>query len=373
MDVVKGLKSIILPSSPLIIDNTVFRLHYRFTVVGLFAFSTVVTCRQYIGNPIQCTVPTSNLRDAVVDEYCWVSSTVSLPKAFNKKVGTEVIYPGVDKQLPDDDVVRHQYYQWVCFVLLIQGIMFYFPHYVWKQWESRRLRSLCADLANPTCSEEVKTTQIKALSCYFYNSLFHHEFYGWRYCFCEFLNFINVIGQMFLTNAFLGGTFLNYGAQVLQFTQMDQSERTDPMIQVFPRVTKCAFYTYGPTGDAQLHDAICVLPINIINEKIYIIIWFWFVCLAIVSGFALVYRAAVLVSWKFRYYLLKMKASSVSAALVEEITRDINYGDWFLLYLISKNINSYTFRDVADVVRKQIRQSKETNPRSDNNEEKELV
>ncbi|GAB6027764.1 hypothetical protein CHUAL_002000 [Chamberlinius hualienensis] len=373
MEVIKNFKSLILGIRPVTIDNTVFRLHYRFTVAGLLAFSILVTCRQYIGDPIECTLPLSNLREEVIDQYCWISSTISLPKAYHKKVGSEVIYPGVDKMLPGDDVVKHQYYQWVCFVLLLQGLMFYLPHYIWKIWESQRLKALCADLGGPVCGEDVKIERISAISAYFRNSLYKHFFYGLRYAICELLNLINVIGQMFLTNTFLGGAFLNYGLEVLNFTRLDQSERTDPMIQVFPRVTKCAFYTYGSTGDAQLHDAVCILPINIINEKIYVIVWFWFVFMAAISGLAVVYRLIVFFSWRLRYRLLKIKANSVSDDMLEEVARNIKYGDWFMLYLLSKNINSYTFREVIEVVRKQIRHHKENNIRPAISEEKELV
>ena len=54
--------------------------------------------------------------------------------------------------------------------------------------------------------------------------------------------------------------------------------------QIFPRVTKCKFWKYGPSGTVQKHDALCVLSLNIINEKIYVMLWFWLVILSILSG-----------------------------------------------------------------------------------------
>jgi hypothetical protein len=38
------------------IDNNVFRLHYKVTVVLLVVASLLVTSRQYIGDPIDCLV-----------------------------------------------------------------------------------------------------------------------------------------------------------------------------------------------------------------------------------------------------------------------------------------------------------------------------
>lgn len=79
--------------------------------------------------------------------------------------------------------------------------------------------------------------------------------------------------NMFLIDAFLGGAFFTYGTDVIKFSSMDQENRTDPMVAVFPRLTKCTFHKYGSSGSIQKHDALCVLALNILNEKIYIFLW----------------------------------------------------------------------------------------------------
>ncbi|GAB6022656.1 hypothetical protein CHUAL_006747 [Chamberlinius hualienensis] len=353
-DVLASLKASVTKVKSIHADNGVFRLHYHFTVIVLFAFSILVTSKQYIGDPIDC-LKVEPFRENLIDQYCWVSSTITVPNACNKEIGKDVIHPCVDKYVKGEDKVQyHQYYQWVCFVLFLQALMFYFPHYVWKCWEGGRLKALSADLDGPLVGDDVKIQRMKAISSYFNVSLNHHNFYAYRYFVCEILNFINVIGQMFLTNRFLGGTFLDYGTDVINFTQLDQINRTDPMVMVFPRVTKCTFYTFGPGGNPQNHDTVCVLPINIINEKIYIVLWFWFIILAIISGLAIIYRIVTIFSPQIRYQLLKSRATSVKASVVDTLTSNLKFGDWFLVYLLSKNINSYTFREVADVVVKEL-------------------
>lgn len=79
---------------------------------------------------------------------------------------------------------------------------------------------------------------------------------------------------MILIDSFLGGTFFTYGTEVLKFTQLNQENRTDPMVEVFPRVTKCTFHKFGASGTIQHHDALCILALNILNEKIYILLWY---------------------------------------------------------------------------------------------------
>ena len=73
------------------------------------------------------------------------------------------------------------------------------------------------------------------------------------------LNFVNVIGQMYFVNFFLGGVFMTYGTDVLNFINMDDEDRSDPMMEVFPRVTKCTFHKYGSSGTIMKLDALCVL------------------------------------------------------------------------------------------------------------------
>lgn len=50
-----------------------------------------------------------------------------------------------------------------------------------------------------------------------------------------------------------------------------------PADRIFPKVTKCIFFKYGPTGTIENIDNMCVLAINILNEKVYTILWFLFV------------------------------------------------------------------------------------------------
>ena len=44
---------------------------------------------------------------------------------------------------------------------------------------------------------------------------------------------------------------------------MFQEDRLDPMIYIFPRMTKCTFHKFGTSGEVEKHDALCILPLNI--------------------------------------------------------------------------------------------------------------
>lgn len=86
------------------------------------------------------------------------------------------------------------------------------------------------------------------------------------------------------------GEFTEYGTAVLAQTELEPEERVDPMAAVFPKVTKCTFHKFGPSGTVEKFDGLCVLPLNIINEKIYVFLWFWFIIMSVVTGIQIIYR-----------------------------------------------------------------------------------
>ncbi|CAG9783340.1 unnamed protein product [Diatraea saccharalis] len=320
---VKGL----LKLDSVCIDNNVFRLHYKATVIILITFSLLVTSRQYIGDPIDCIVDEIPL--AVMDTYCWIYSTFTIPNRLVGRVGKDMVQPGVSSHVDGQDEVKyHKYYQWVCFVLFFQAILFYVPRYLWKTWEGGRIKMLVLDLNCPVVGEDCKSDRKKLLVDYFHTNLHTQNFYAFRFFICEVLNFINVVGQIFFMDFFLDGEFSTYGADVVRFTEMEPEEREDPMARVFPKVTKCTFHKYGPSGTVQKFDGLCVLPLNIVNEKIYVFLWFWFVILSILSGISLLYRMAVVAGPRVRLYLLRARSRLAPQEQVESVARKLQIGDW---------------------------------------------
>ena len=67
--------------------------------------------------------------------------------------GVDFAYEGVGPPKFKEGVAEktfHAYYQWVPFVLFLQGIMFYFPHYLWKLLEDKKLDKITKDLRGKT-------------------------------------------------------------------------------------------------------------------------------------------------------------------------------------------------------------------------------
>ncbi|XP_065209665.1 innexin inx2 [Planococcus citri] len=339
---VKGLLKI----DSVCIDNNIFRLHYKATVIILVAFSLIVTSRQYIGDPIDCIVDEIPLN--VMDTYCWIYSTFTIPNRLGGRIGKDVVQPGVSSHVEGEDTEKyHKYYQWVCFVLFFQAMFFYLPRYLWKTWEAGRLKMLALDLTCPIISDENKKDRIRLLLDYFQTNLHCQNFYAIRFMICEVLNFVNVVAQIYFVDYFLDGEFSTYGSDVLKFTELEPEERADPMARVFPKVTKCTFHKYGPSGSVQKFDGLCVLPLNIVNEKIYVFLWFWFILLTVLTGLCIIYRAAIVMSPALRLYLLRARSRLSSQKDVQIIADKFQLGDWFILYQLGKNIDPLIFKELV--------------------------
>jgi len=140
---------------------------------------------------------------------------------------------------------------------------------------------------------------------------------------------------------------MDYGTKVLYFSDMEAEDRTDPLIEVFPRLTKCTFHKYGHSGTIEKHDALCLLALNIISEKIYVFLWFWLIILAVLTAVYMIYTVAVIAVPALRKTMLQRnaKTSYSNDERLDLLMKKADLGDWFLLFLLSKNLDSILFRE----------------------------
>lgn len=331
-----------------IIDNIVFRCHYRITSALFFVCCIIVTANNLIGDPISC-IHDNAISRHVINTYCWITHTFSLPDHYNRPIGSHIPHPGVAPDLGEKRY--HSYYQWVPFVLFFQGVLFYFPHFVWKSWEEGKMRMISDGLRGTVLGmKEQRTRRQGQIVHYLVESLHLHNLYAFGYYFCEILNFINVICNIYFLDLFFGGSFMTYGLDVIKFSNMNQEIRVDPMIAVFPRVTKCTFQKFGPSGTIQKHDALCILALNILNEKIFILIWFWLVILAILSAVTVIYSVTIIFLPSIREMVLRKRFRYGSHSAIATLVQKTQIGDFLLLHLLSQNVNYVIFSEILEEV-----------------------
>ena len=129
----------------------------------------------------------------------------------------------------DSEPVKQNYYQWVCFVLTFQALLFKFPNLIWKSQENGKIKLLLKDLKEGEINTENFEERTQKLSIYLMKNAKKHKTYLAWFVFCEFLNLLNVLGQIYFIDFFLGGEFFTYGPKVFNVLNTDYQNRTDPM------------------------------------------------------------------------------------------------------------------------------------------------
>jgi len=359
------------------IDNTVFRLHCKASAFIIFACCIVVSMGQFFGDPIDCIVDT--IPGGVMDTYCWIHSTFTLPKHVDGEVGWDVAHPGVAPVLQyEEEAVEHRFYQWVSFTLFLQGVCFLIPYSLWKQWEGGRVArlipqdDLCHTIhdkrmpgfATAVALIEKQKVQLavgKMKDYFITNNHFNYRerrHYFIKFAICELLNFLNVIFQIFFLDVFFQGVFTTYGSEIFSLSQEDPEFRHDALNTVFPKVAKCNFAKYGPSGTIENYDGLCILSLNIMNEKIYILLWFWFVFLSTVSAMQLVWRVFSIMSGRMREFILRGQSRLLAGP--EDISvccSNISLGDWFILLQIGNNIDTHIYTDLIQQLAKSFKKA----------------
>jgi len=367
MDGVVGpIKAYLKKRDPATIDNFAFKLHYRVTFVVMLVCMMLVSARQYIGDPISCIA--DGVPGGTLDLYCWIHSTFSVPSRWGgladeygegapHTAGRAQPHPGIAPPVAGEDVVHHRYYQWVVFVLFIQAAAFHLPRIVWKHVEGGLMKMLVGDLTNPLMliNKEDRLDRVAFIKTYFKNTTKSHGGYAINFFLCEILALVNVIGQIYFTDAFLGYQFTTYGWDVLTVTAQSPEDRADPMNMVFPKVTKCTFHKYGPSGTITQHDGLCILALNIINEKIYVFLWFWFVFVAMFSAMAILYRMVMLLVPGLRVNAIMARTLyQVDKRTVTDVLSNPQHGwvdqvgDYWVVYLLSKNLPPVAMKELLD-------------------------
>ena len=117
--------------------------------------------------------------------------------------------------------------------------MFHLPRIIWKHTEGGLMKTLVGDLTDPVMliKKDERLERVSFIRKYFKESAKTHGGYAINFFLCEILSLVNVVGQIYFTDRFLGYQFTTYGMDVLKVTAGNPEDRADPMNMVFPKVS----------------------------------------------------------------------------------------------------------------------------------------
>jgi len=347
---IKGATEVILGIGEVSIDNFTFKLFYKWSV-SLFITGSVAVCSsQFFGDPIACETADDSVDEEVLNAYCWMYTTLDLPQDFKGSCSRKYF---------DSTNLYNTYYQWVSIFLMIQAIIFYIPRCIWLSMEGGLMTFLVKGNQGRVIEDPQEKQKVLLKN---YLEHVHNKFNKYAFCFffCELLNILISISQVFVTNAFLNYQFLDYGYLVYHHYRLPPEERQletalNPMCEVFPKVGVCNYQRYGRGGGQETKNALCVLSLNMINDKVFAILWVWH-CILIFAGInRILTRSVQISSSRIRFFLMKMMmhrylSNNTHTKHIHHYVVNCSIGDWFVLYQMSKNMNKRFFAEFLSLL-----------------------
>lgn len=301
------------------------------------------------------TFPEQFLADSTVGEFLKKNFRLvhRLIKNHNLCLSSKITYLYSGIQVPRETKEKyqaffwHRYYQYIPIILFLQAVFFYFPHYLWKMWENGIVSSICKQLHDnrfaPTEYIEGNYHMIHYLrSCFTV-----HRLLVFKYYFCHLLLLINLISQIVVLNAIFNNQFITYGIDVFHYLLIDDNiygligydenndDLNNPMDFVFPKVTACTTHMLS-TGGAlpDRYEFLCVLPLNILHDKFFLIIWVWFLILGFITILQIIFDVLYTSLPMLRSHIFSRRFGPHQSCSLSEL---------FLLDLIGCNTDKFAF------------------------------
>ena len=154
----------------------------------------------------------------------------------------------------------------------------------------------------------------------------------------EILYLLNIITQVYVLNVLFDGHFLFY--------KMQDWER------VFPKITFCTYKRYSARREEVEVFASCLLPINSYLDKIFAVLWYIYVVLALLHILMIIYRVMYVAFTPLRLYTLRRKAGKAETKvqiLLSDLTYMQSVCESIYLSLVLQNLSNSTVLELLEL------------------------
>lgn len=173
-----------------------------------------------------------------------------------------------------------------------------------------------------------------------------HSIYAIHFYFCELLNLVMIIANMFLLEIVFRGFWFVYAPAIQMLFRRDLAGWSAATAILFPKQTICEHFIYGPSGSIQTKDFGCMLALNILNDKIFAFVWLWLLFMLVVSILNVIYSTVCLASVTFRMKVLRAQVRSMRTDQLIVVTNRAAFGEWFMLHQMGRNMHPIVFKDI---------------------------
>ncbi|VDM77942.1 unnamed protein product [Strongylus vulgaris] len=352
------LSSAVTAIKPRLDDSGIDRLNYYYSTMVIMVLSFTKAWEQYAEN--YCFV---------YNTY-WVRPDEDVPDSVDTRIAQQLIY-----------------YQWVPFIMALEAALFYLPVVFWSQVSNKsglnienlvRI-ALAAEIAEDTdkekklnviCSQLEASIELQHSRSEGASFMKHIAKFGQLdgtyvsnvYLMTKISYVINLAGQFFMMNKFLGQNDPYWGVHILS----DILTGTDwELSGNFPRIAMCDFQV-RVLGNLQRYSIQCVLSLNMFNEKIFLFLYFWFILVGIATAIDTINLA-----YYTRFAQQRMQFIIKQVTLYEEMMMEdfcllhINSDVVVILKMIGSHANEVIATEVVQQMWKNFKKRREVKGNND--------
>jgi hypothetical protein len=353
--------------------DVVDRLHHKYTVFLLIFFALFLTTETICGERIKCLIGPENPKPwgAYINRLCWVKNTYYAD-----------LDDLVEVQREAQDVDHIMYYQWAALVLTLSAVMFYLPCNLWHYFAGKA--GIDMDKMITTCTnfdhigdDEKRTKTFKNLAEFMDRFLDAQaegmkkrkgkpllrmfnmcsrdsgNYLGFGYLVTKVVYLLNVLFQFTMMKEFLGPNvgFFTFGLDAHKFKSEGMVWENQSR---FPRVVMCD-YKVRTLGDVEnTLTTQCLLPQNIFMEKVFLIVWWWYSALLVLTVLNIlqwtirIYAGLDAKSYIKKFLLANEKYDGKNKKQLSNFVRHYLMKDGvFVVRIIARNVSALVMSDIV--------------------------
>jgi len=193
--------------------------------------------------------------------------------------------------------------------------------------------------------------------------------YYLKFLACQCLALVVLYLTFHGTDQFLDKKFSDYGpAAVEYYLSLNDPDKkmSNPICNTFPTRVACKMVKSGSGGLPSSENSYCILSQNIINDKIYLALWFWFAAMIAIMTAQLIWEVCFLtlplvdriiklalpsssgILKYFRQFLIGQVTTGTTSLTRNMVTylQNLSFGDVFVLYQLGKNAHPDFFYEM---------------------------
>lgn len=327
-------------------------LNFRLTVFLLSSIAGLTMVRVLISEPIRCYTPSqlTTKQSDHVEQMCWMANKYYIIDDEKGSRSNELV---------------PMYHQWIPAIFALQALLFYIPKLLWKLGSSRsgsiNIRHIESAAVRLNSSPENAAQTVRYMSrCLGQHlsefqtrwksasvpgrawMLVNANHVTWLYLAVKFLCVVNIIGQFVLLDLFLADGDSSFGVSVLEKFRSAHEYDSWTTSKMLPLSFYCDF-NIRSLATMTRYTFQCSLPMNLWYQIIFLMVWFWFVYVAIVtiSSLVLFVLSQFNVFYQKSYCVLRLtamgktdkaKAVQVSRFVNDFLSRDV----WFVVKQVGR-------------------------------------